>query len=54
MKKYFTITILTLCVSLQLFSQKATIKGVIRDTKNEPVFSASVIIDIDSGLTFPF
>ncbi len=50
MKKYFTLTILFLLFSTTIFSQKATIKGVIKDSKNEAVFSASVIIDINAGL----
>lgn len=44
------LTVLFLFSGFTLIAQKATFKGTIKDEKGEPIFSASVIIDVNAGL----
>ena len=50
MKKIFLIQSLLLIFIISAFSQKAVLKGTVKDEKGEPIFSANVIIDASIGL----
>ncbi len=50
MKKIFFLCLLISISHSYLFSQKAVLKGIVKDEKGEPVFSANVVIDIAKGI----
>jgi hypothetical protein len=50
MKKIFFLSLFITISYSYLFSQKAIIKGIIKDEKGEPIFSANVVIDANKGI----
>ena len=50
MLKKITLTLYLSLLSLLVFSQKGTLKGVITDSKGEGILQANVIVDISKGL----
>lgn len=50
MRKIYFLPFLLFGLTIASLAQKGTLKGTVTDQKGEPIFSASVVIDVNAGL----